>query len=87
MTRRDGEGWRSPTSDYGTLHVVTGENGPRIDGEVPARIGCQRLLLGELSPQVGWWSENAGTLEILGHRFRLIGADGVDILVFERVDL
>lgn len=79
-----GEGFHSTTSGYGEVTVILGRNGPRIDGEIPNRIGVDRTWLTQPAPQ-GVWSMIDGELRILHTRWRQIGMDGVDVHIFERI--
>lgn len=78
------EGWHSTTSGYGSMTIIATDNGPQVEGDVPDRIGCERKMLDQLVPAVGDYHPAAGTLRILDYRFRQIGVDGPEIVVFER---
>lgn len=82
MSAPTGEGWRS--SGYAELNVIQSPDGPAIAGRPPARIGVDRAMLDEMVPALGSWTEETGTLVVLGHHYQLIGIDGTDVVVFDR---
>jgi hypothetical protein len=78
-----GEGMYAPGSGYGEVTVILGRHGPRIDGEIPNRIGVDRTFL-DMPPTTAITFLD-GELRILHTRWKQIGQDGTDIMVFERV--
>lgn len=80
-----GDGMRAPGSGYGELVIIWTTDGPAVDGAVPDRIGVEREALTQMVPALGSWNPQEGILQVLSYQYRQIGADGPDILVFERV--
>lgn len=80
-----GDGMYAPGSGYGELVIIWTTDGPAVDGAVPARIGVERQALEQMVPALGAWQPADGELRVLSYQYRLVGQDGPDILVFERV--
>lgn len=74
---------------YGSVTIILGEDGPRIDGDVPPVIGMSRDLLAMIETGEGdyarWATAHGPDILLLGHRYQRIGVDGPHVVVLQAI--